>query len=378
MKEYYKETWTPLTLEGFCDKYLISSHGRVWCTKNEAYIAQHLRGIPRYYYVNLRTVTGLPKGRRVHNVMMHSFVGTPEDKTLTVDHIDRDKCNNMLWNLRWADRYTQMNNRQCTIHIDVLGEQKPLTAYLRSVGFNEDDIGYVRSRVHSGEPYSDALLSLIDYRRVGAQVVKVPYLGMDVYLKDLCTLHCIDYTISIRNLSKGFSVSEVIRGFKDKPLDDILQTDLHYFPNYNTFENYHGVSKKRRSRQSGEGLSLQEILDYVHDCSEFYRFDMDGFHLTREEHCTRVGTSLRRAETLMLKHDMTFEDALKVKPKRIIKHTIDGEVKRNSDWFVHFGIPPIQGNGKIGRKKSKCYRSLRKTLEFFGVDTSDMTINPYI
>src|SRR6476660_2796081 len=49
---------------------------------------------------------------RVHRIVIFAFLGDPPTDNHTVDHIDQNKQNNNLSNLRWANYYEQAKNRQ--------------------------------------------------------------------------------------------------------------------------------------------------------------------------------------------------------------------------------------------------------------------------
>ena len=101
-------------VEGW-DNYIVTSCGRVF-RKDGKEVSQVLTGGTQYKYVNLRK-QGTRKLIRVHRLIALAFLPAVEGKAF-VDHIDRDKMNNDLSNLRWA---TASENQRNQPRIRLLG-----------------------------------------------------------------------------------------------------------------------------------------------------------------------------------------------------------------------------------------------------------------
>ena len=97
-----------MDIQGYPD-YLIYDDGRVWSKKRKGRFLKHLKNEKGYHRVALCR-DGKPKIFPVSRLVAQHFIPNPENKP-DVDHIDRDKDNNHISNLRWATRLENMQNR---------------------------------------------------------------------------------------------------------------------------------------------------------------------------------------------------------------------------------------------------------------------------
>lgn len=93
-------------IPGYEGKYAITEDGKVWSYKNNIFLSQFLK--KGYYFVNLCGIKGR-KAESVHRLLALTYIPNPENLPV-VDHIDRNRTNNSLSNLRWASFETNANN----------------------------------------------------------------------------------------------------------------------------------------------------------------------------------------------------------------------------------------------------------------------------
>lgn len=89
--------------------YQISNLGRVWNTKTNRFIkaSQKSNG---YYQLNLYCRDGRRKKEYLHRLVGITFIDNPNGYP-EIDHIDRDKSNNRVDNLRWVSKSTNRRNK---------------------------------------------------------------------------------------------------------------------------------------------------------------------------------------------------------------------------------------------------------------------------
>lgn len=116
------EEWRPVAeYEG----YFVSNLGRVRSTLRGDKIMKVHISCHGYYQINLRH-NSTKASFKVHRLVAEAFVPNPVGK-LYVDHIDRNKQNNVVSNLRWV---TNVENQENT------GLRKSNTSGFKGVSFD--------------------------------------------------------------------------------------------------------------------------------------------------------------------------------------------------------------------------------------------------
>ena len=103
-----------LPLSGFkgadilSEKYQVSNYGKIYNILDCCFCKLSLCGEPKYHYVTL-THKDVRKTLRVHRIEAMSFIENPDNLPI-VDHIDRDRLNNFVGNLRWVTKSKNIIN----------------------------------------------------------------------------------------------------------------------------------------------------------------------------------------------------------------------------------------------------------------------------
>jgi hypothetical protein len=99
------EEWRPI--EGY-NNYLVSNFGRVM--NSRGYVFKDNIDSNGYYRVNL-VKDGKLKTMRIHRLVAKAYLPSTEPSLNFIDHIDRNRLNNRVENLRWSNNTLNCHNR---------------------------------------------------------------------------------------------------------------------------------------------------------------------------------------------------------------------------------------------------------------------------
>lgn len=354
------------TVEGY-SRYKVSTDGEVMDTKDNVLVAKQLTGVPQYYYVNLNADNGYRKLVRVHRLVAQAFIPNPENFNI-VDHINRDKLNNKISNLRWTDHSGNQRNVENNKYIgDVLVKdfvnkyESPSAAY-----------SYIMSNLFAGLSEQDAVQKYEEYLQYGIKKYKVEWEGEEVYLSDLCEQMGKDYYSVKNRLGQGWDIWNAIYGINtefNSKFSFVLRGENevdHWFPSKEYFGKLH---RESLIQYLDMDYTYEELL--MLDGKEHLRQTIRGVTGTIKELCKHFQVSESAVNTNMSRRGMTLEDALFAPRKRVKSLSINGVYNTPKYWYESFGINPKTAN-KIKSVKGLTFK---ETLEHFGVDTTGMVFS---
>ena len=94
---------------GYEGLYKINKNGEVWGCKRNKFLRQY--NDPDGYFCLRLCKDNHTTHHRIHRLLAQVFIPNPENLPLT-DHIDQNKINNILDNLRWASHSTNQQNKK--------------------------------------------------------------------------------------------------------------------------------------------------------------------------------------------------------------------------------------------------------------------------
>ena len=376
---YLQEEFKPMIDEsGIVNRYIISNYGRVYDIKNDCFVSQVLTGKPQYFYVNYTNDEGKRKLRRVHNLLARTWL-TNNNPTqyCIVDHIDKNKYNNCIDNLRWTDRVGNANN---TISNVMVGDSV-LTSYCRDK--YKDNylaaVGYISRTIRETSISSEQATTLYDsylHNLSTQHDLFIEHNGKQVRLKDYCEELNIDYPSRKRLYNQGeaefhvkLGIAPITQGYEYKYNDSVsIWSPTKYMQG----------SKYRipENPELAELITKYSYEDYIRVGRQWnLGIDYKGNLYTLPQLLKLLNKSDWWYRTVTKKFpnknilELINEDAGLT---RVRNYSIDGEIKPRRDWCLHFNLNPKL----VGSRMSKLKEDFRTSLEHFGVNTSDLKIIP--
>lgn len=140
-----EEIWKDVV--GYEDLYQVSNMGKV--KRNKRILLPYV-GTDKYHYVSL-SKHGKVNKFKIHRLVAKAFMENAENKP-TVDHINRDRLDNRVENLRWATYSEQRSNQtsgEVSVYlIDKEGRDMFFESQADAARFLKTDVRNVNSALH--------------------------------------------------------------------------------------------------------------------------------------------------------------------------------------------------------------------------------------
>ena len=123
------------------ENYLIYPDGKVYSKKSKRYL-KHTDDGNGYYRISL-SKDGIVKKHRIHRLVGLHYIPNPDNKRF-LDHINRDRKDNRIENLRWVDKSENGLNR---------GEQINNKLGIKNIHYDKLQDRFIYQKKLRGEPH---------------------------------------------------------------------------------------------------------------------------------------------------------------------------------------------------------------------------------
>ncbi len=361
-----------VAVKGF-SRYSVSNRAEIFDNNKGCLVSQVLTGIPAYKYVNMVNDEGIRKLVRVHRVVAEAFVNNPLPEVFKlVDHIDRDKMNNLPNNLRWTD----VSGNQRNLDNSVMIEGQHLLEFVKRYENDRAAYAFIRNRVVSGRSIEDVVEEYELHIKYGRKREIVEWKGSSKPLIELCKELGKDYD-QVR-LKISLSGWEAWNAIYNTPPTDYYKNSFEikgdsvnasmWFGSKLAISDHFKVSTSVVYKGISEGWGVKEFTEY--DRLDSLRTTVLGFYGTRKEICEHFKVEMSMVSTRMKSLGISFEEAVLAPKQKVKVVSVNGEKITLKALSERFGIEPKLFSNYRSRKNL----SVEETLQLFGVDTSSLDI----
>lgn len=360
METHINVVWKPV--KGYESKYSVSTEGEVVNHITNVSISKVIagtKGSNDYWYVNLKVEGKKRRLIKVSRIVAETFLPNPTHLP-HVDHRDRNRFDDRVYNLRWKTHRDNANNRSVTTFVDRDdGSSIPISeAIEQDLGKSPALLTYIHSRIRRGRTYSQAVKDYSWYKKYGVDWC----LMIDgMYLAEFVELHNLDFETTLRRRSK-FTPSEIISGWIDRTYDGSVEIDKDGAVNEWYRDIYHlRNTNNLTTAQYQKGIENGWNLDQMKSLS-YYSWELDGVWCTTKGHMDRYGVSKGTLGSRMKKQGMTLIEAITTKEMIRIRHV----AYMGQTWGVKSLLEHLGLNAKtVNKYKSKNNVSIKEAVVRF-------------
>ena len=138
--------------------YEVSNYGNVRNIKTGNTLKFWMNG-DGYYSIMMYTNYNKRSSKQVHRLVLHTFENNNENKQL-VDHIDSNRLNNCLFNLRFATRQENSSNRQ---------NSKNNTSGVKGISYRKDNNRWRARIMFNGKPIDLGTFDSLEDAKIARQ-----------------------------------------------------------------------------------------------------------------------------------------------------------------------------------------------------------------
>jgi hypothetical protein len=334
--------------------------------------------------------------RRVHNLMAKTFIENPEDKPI-VDHIDRNRYNNSLPNLRWATRKENARN----LHLNVYYKGQLLLDYCKSK-YPEDSsaFSYINQKKNLQNISIEDAEALYLESRAGEDMRTVTVNNKNIRLKhyaeildttisEISTLknNNISYTLLAEGLILNKKYLHSLKPVSELRMEQSIEVYGKWYPSQRELCRCYDISEHTFRERLKRGMSIHEALHHEH--IKAYEAILNGKTVTGtiRELSDMFGIRYEMVSDRINNKKMSLQEALTGSRKKFMKYKINGELVPKKDLILKY-LPNI--DTKTFNSKHSVFlkrynlkgisgnvEGLRMTFEFFGVKDIPEDIEPF-